>query len=54
MQTRGNGDQSWGVRTPLDHPEVEDLKTLEWVEEPDRYAGYRLLDPLGRKIGKVE
>jgi len=33
---------------------VKDLKTLEWIEEPDRYAGYRLLDPLGQKIGKVE
>ena len=54
MQTHGNGDQGRGGRAPLDHPEVKDLKTLEWVEEPDRYAGYRLLDPLGQKIGKVE
>ena len=54
MQTHGNGDQGRGGRAPLDRPEVKDLKTLEWIEEPDRYAGYRLLDPLGQKIGKVE
>ena len=54
MQTHGNGDQGRGGGAPLDHPEVEDLKTFVRVEEPDRYAGYRLLDPLGQKIGKVE
>ena len=54
VQTRSDGEQERGRRTPLDHPEVEDLKTFVRVEEPDRYAGYRLLDPLGQRIGKVE
>ncbi len=54
MQARSGGEQERSRRTPLDHPEVEIQETLERVEEPQRYAGYRLLDPLGQKIGKVE
>lgn len=54
MRTRSGGEQERGRRTPLDHPEVEVQEPLERVEEPQRYAGYRLLDPLGQKIGKVE
>lgn len=54
MQTRGDRDRSRGERTPPDHPEVEARETIERTGEPERYAGYRLLDPRGQKIGRVE
>jgi len=54
VQTRGNKNQSRDRQTPLVYPGVKVQETLDCVEEPQRYAGYRLLDPLGQKIGKVE
>lgn len=57
MRTRGDGEQEKqrrDGRTPLDLPGMEARETLERVEEPGRYAGYSLLDPLGQRIGKVE
>ena len=54
MQTRGDRDRSRGERTPLDHSEVEARETIERTGEPERYAGYCLLDPRGQRIGRVE
>lgn len=38
----------------MKQPETKETQMMECLAEPTRYAGYKLCDPQGHRIGKVK